>query len=160
VLAPAEALGEEDLVDPTPLDRDRLVLVEVGPEPVQRPAGEGQAQRGGVGQGRGDDLGDLLGRVGGRAARTRLIRQGGDALGVEASDPGVDGGARDAEIAGDGGDAAALAGRQHDPGPLDQAGLGGAGAGELFEFLPLRVGQLAELDLGLHGCLPGGLLVF
>jgi hypothetical protein len=130
------------------------VLVEVGLEPVERPGGEGQAERPGVGHRGGEDLGDLLRGIGGRPPGAGLIRQGGGPLGVEAGDPGVDGGARDAQIVGDGRGPATFGGGQDDVGPLDQAGLGGAGGGELLELLPLGIGQLAELDFRLHGCLP------
>jgi hypothetical protein len=131
VLSPPEALGQEDLVDPAPLDRDLLVLVEVRLEPVQGPRGERQAERQRVGHRRGQDLGDLLGRVRGRPTGSGLVRQGGDPLGVEPGDPGIDGGARDAQVAGDAAGPAALGGGQDDAGALDQPGLGGAGAGEL-----------------------------
>jgi hypothetical protein len=110
VLAPGEALRQEDLVDPAPLDRDFLGLVEVGLEPVQRPAGKGEAERLGVGHRGGENLSDLLGRVGRRAAGPGLIGERGDPLGVESRDPVVDGGAGDAELAGDGGGAAATGG--------------------------------------------------
>jgi hypothetical protein len=113
------------------------VLIEVRLEPIQRPGSEGQTERLGVGQGGGEDLGDLLGRVGGRPPRSGLIGQGGGPLGVEPLDPGVDRGARDAEVACDGRGPSALGGGQDDPGALDQAGLDDAGAGEIFDVLPL-----------------------
>jgi hypothetical protein len=75
VLAPAEPLVDQQFVDAAPLDRDGLLLVEVGLEPVERPAAEGQAQLLGVGQRGGDDLGALLGRVGVRAARAGPLLQ-------------------------------------------------------------------------------------
>ena len=43
-MPPPQALGQEDLVDAAPLDRDALLLVEVGLQAVERPAAEGQAQ--------------------------------------------------------------------------------------------------------------------
>jgi hypothetical protein len=160
LLPPGEALGQQDLVDPAPLDRDLPMLVEVGLDPIQGPGGEGEPERAGVGHRGGEDLGDLLGRIGRRPAGSGLIGQGRDPLGVEACDPGVDRGSRDAQVAGDGGDRPALGGGEDDPGPLDQADLVGAGAGQVFEFLPLLIGQLAELDLRLHGVSPGDLLLF
>jgi hypothetical protein len=137
VLAPPEPLGQEDLVDAAAPDRDALLLVEVVPQAVERPAGEGQAELLRVGQGGGEDLGDLLRGVGGGPARAGLVVQAGDALEVEPLDPGVDGGARDAQVAGDGGGVPALGGREDDPGPFDDAGLGGAGAGEVLDAPPL-----------------------
>jgi hypothetical protein len=39
-----EPLGDEDLVDAAPLDRDALLLVEVVLQAVERPGAEGQAE--------------------------------------------------------------------------------------------------------------------
>ncbi len=93
-----------------------------------------------VAQGGGQDLGDLLGRVGGRAARAGHVVQAGEALEVESPDPAVDGGPGDAEPSGGGGDF--LPGGQggDDPGPLDGAGRCGSGAGQVLDGLPLRGG--------------------
>ena len=74
-MAPLQPLVHEDLADAAPLDRDPLVLVEVVPQAVECPAAEGLAQALRVGQGRGDDLGALLGCVGVRAAGPRAILQ-------------------------------------------------------------------------------------
>jgi hypothetical protein len=41
LMAPTQALGYEDLADAAPLDRDALLLVEVGPQAVQCPEAEG-----------------------------------------------------------------------------------------------------------------------
>ena len=85
-------------------------------------------------------------------------RQGGEALGVEAGDEvgdGVAGAAADGAggvlvvvAAGDG---------QEDLGADDLGGRGGLRAAELVQFLPLRLGQLAErvLLLAGHGGLRG-----
>jgi hypothetical protein len=64
LLAPLQPLVEEDLVDAAPLDRDALLLVEIGLQAVERPAAEGQAQALRAGQRGGEDLGPLLGGVG------------------------------------------------------------------------------------------------
>jgi hypothetical protein len=87
VLAPAQTFVDQDLVDPTALDGDRLTLVEVGRQPVERPGGEGQVQALGIGQRRGDHLRHLLGRVGWRATGARPILQTGYAARVEPLDP-------------------------------------------------------------------------
>ena len=44
LLAPAQALREQELVDPAALDRDALRFVQVRFQAVQRPGGKGQAQ--------------------------------------------------------------------------------------------------------------------
>jgi hypothetical protein len=48
-MTPPQAFGQEDLVDAAALDRDALLLVEVGLQAVQRPATEGQFQALGIG---------------------------------------------------------------------------------------------------------------
>jgi hypothetical protein len=126
MFSPAEAFRQEDLVDPAPPDRDRLVLVEVSLKSVERPAGEGEPERQGVGHRCGEDLGDLFGRVGGRPPGTGLVGEGRGPLGVEAGDPGVDRGPRDAEVAGDVRGPPSAGGGKDDPGALDHAGFGGA----------------------------------
>ena len=90
LMPPLQPLIDEDLADAAPLDRDALPLVEVISQAVERPAAEGQAQALRVGQRRGDDLGALLGRVGGRAPGPGPIFQATEPPVVEASDPGVD----------------------------------------------------------------------
>jgi hypothetical protein len=42
VLAPAQALVEQDLVDATALHRDAFLLMQVGGQPVERPGGKRQ----------------------------------------------------------------------------------------------------------------------
>jgi hypothetical protein len=111
------------------------VLVEVGLEPVERPGVEGQAQRPGVGQGGGQDLGDLLRGIGGRASGAGLVLQAVGPLEVEPPDPAVDGGARDAQGSRHLGGALAFGGGQDNLGALDGAGRGGAGVGQRLDLL-------------------------
>jgi hypothetical protein len=152
-MMPPQAFGQEDLVDPAPLDRDPLLFVEIVPESVQGPAGEGQSQALGIGQGGGDDLGPMVGRVGRRPARAGLVLEAGEALFVEAMDPEIDGGPADVEFVGDGGGAPSLGGGQEDPGALDEPGGRGARMSELFEVVPLLGCQLPEREsvVGRHG---------
>ncbi len=89
-MPPLQPLVHEDLADAAALDRDALLLVEVGAQAVQRPAGEGQTQALRIGQRSGDDLGALLGGIGMRPARPGLILQAGQISVVEAMDPGGD----------------------------------------------------------------------
>ncbi len=124
-MPPTQALLQEDLVDPAALDRDVLLVVEVGLQAIQRPAAEGQAQALGVGQGSGDDLGPLLGGVGVRPARAGAVVEAAQPLLVEAMDPDVDRGPRDAEVLGDLAGPSSVGEGQEDPGPLDEANLGG-----------------------------------
>lgn len=79
-----------------------------------------------AGQGRGEDLGDLLGRVGGRAALAGPVVQAGEALGVEAMEPLVDLVAAHADPLGYGAGSLAAGEALDECGSLDQACLVGA----------------------------------
>jgi hypothetical protein len=68
VLAPAQALVAQDLVNPAALHRDALLLIQVGRQPVERPGDERQPERLRFGQRGSDHGGGLLGRVGRPAA--------------------------------------------------------------------------------------------
>jgi hypothetical protein len=149
---PPQALGHEDLVDPAPLDRNLLPLVEVSLESVERPGAEGQAESLGVGQRRGDDFGALLGGIGVRPAGAGSLFQAAQSLVVEPADPGVDGGSRAALGRGDGGGFLPTGGGLDDAGPLDESSRGGAGAGQGVQGVLLVSGQGAECDRCRHGC--------
>jgi hypothetical protein len=152
-MAPLQPLVHEDLADAAPLDRDALVLVEVVPQAVQRPAAEGKVQRLRIGQCRGDDLGALLGGVGVRPAGAVPILQAVEALLIEATDPGVDGGPADAHVPGDLAGASPVGEGGEDAGALDEAGLSRARGRELFEGLTFLGGEWSQRDLGaVHGC--------
>jgi hypothetical protein len=144
VLAPPQALGEEDLVDPAALDRDPPVLVQVGRQPIQRPGGEGQVQRLGSGERGGDHRGDLLGRVGRRPAAARPILEAVEALGVEAMQPAARQVGPEAELVGDLPYVMALPGAPDDPGALDLPRGRGARMGHSFYRGALRVRQLTQ----------------
>lgn len=152
-MPPPQAFSQEDLVDAATLDRDAFLLVEVGLKPIQRPAAEGQPQAPGIGQRHGDDLGALLRRVGRWAPSPRLILQAVEPLSMEAVNPGVDRGPRDAQVLGHVAGSSSLGDGQEDLGPLDEAGLGRAGSRQVLEGLTLLGGEFAEGDLGeAHGC--------
>jgi hypothetical protein len=85
-VAPLQPLAEEDLTDPAAAHAN-AVVGEIGDQPIQGPAGEGQAQLGGPGQGRGDDSTALLGRIGRRSSGAHVLFQPLQAAGVEAVDP-------------------------------------------------------------------------
>jgi hypothetical protein len=155
-MPPPQALGLQQLVDAAALDRDALLFVEVGLQPVERPAAEGQAQVLRGGQGRGEDRGPLVGVVGGRAARAGSVLQGGGPAVVEPADPGRDGRPGEVESAGDLTDRLAVGGGQDEAGPLDGPGRGDPGMGELFQFSPLVGGEFTKPDSGWHGGPPYG----
>jgi hypothetical protein len=152
-VAPLQSLVDEDLADAAPLDRDTPLLVEVGPQAVERPAAEGEVQPLRVGQRRGDDLGALLGGVGVRPAGAGPVLQAAEALLVEATDPGVDGGPAGAQVAGDLAGASPVGEGDEEPGPLDESGLGGARVSELVEGLTFLRGEWSQRHFGVvHGC--------
>jgi hypothetical protein len=86
VMAPFQALTDEDLTNPAAPHGDALAG-QVGHQTVQGPAGKGQAQLGGPGQGRGDDGTALLGRICGRSAGAHVLFQPVQTACVEAVDP-------------------------------------------------------------------------
>jgi hypothetical protein len=153
-MPPPQALGLQQLVDAAPLDRDPLLLVEVDLQAVERPAAEGQAQGLRVGQRGGKDLGPLIGVIGVRAARAGAVLQGGEAAVVEPADPGRDGGPGDVQLTNDLADGLSAGGGEDDPGPLDEPGRGGPGAGDPLQFTPLVAGERAKGDSGRHGAPP------
>ena len=130
------------------------MLVEVVPEPVQGPGAEGQAELGGIGQRGGEDLGDLLRGIGGRASGAGLVLQAVGPLEVEPPDPAVDGGARDAQGSRHLGGALAFGGGQDNLGALDGAGRRGTGMGQRLDLLAFLGCQGSERDSLRHG---GGL---
>lgn len=144
MLAPAQALGEEDLVDPAALDRDPLMLVQVGRQTVQRPRREGQIQRLRIGERGGDHGGDLLGRIGRRPADTGPILEAVQARGVEAMDPAPHLVSIKTEMFGEARHGLALMGVPDDAGPLDLPSGCGARMGQPFHRLALLVRQITQ----------------
>jgi hypothetical protein len=152
-MPPLQPLVHEDLANAAALDRDALLLVEVGPQAVQCPAAEGELKALRVGQSRGDNLGTLLGGIGVRAAGAGPIPQALEALLIEAMDPGVDGGAGQPQVLGDLAGPPPIGDGQEDLGPLDGASLRGARSRKLFKGLAFLGSQVAELEFGgHHGC--------
>ncbi len=152
-MAPLQPLVHEDLADATPLDRDALLLVEVGAQAVQRPAAERQVEALRVGQRRGKDFGALLGGVGMGPAGAGPILQSAESLLIEAMDPGVDRGARQAQFSGDLAGPPPIGEGQEDLGALDESGLCDPRVGQCLEGVPLLGGERAERDFGCcHGC--------
>jgi hypothetical protein len=125
-MSPPQAFGQEDLVDPAAFDWDALLLVEVSLQAIERPASKGQPQALGVRQRRGDDLGALLGRVGRRTSGPGLILQSMEPLFIEAMDPGVDRGPREAQVLGHLAGASPRGDGQEELCSLNEPGLGRA----------------------------------
>jgi hypothetical protein len=153
VPAPAQALGQEDLVDPAALDRNPLPLVEIGGQPVQRPRGERQIQRLGIGERGGDHGGDLLGRIGRRPAGAASVRQAVKASGPEAVDPDAHGMGGKAKLRGDARDVFAPASVPDDAGPLDLPGGCRTRMGQPLDRRLLRIRQRTQSQLS-HGLSP------
>ena len=152
--APAQALGQKDLVDPAALDRDPLVLVQVDRQPIQRPRREGQVQRLGIGERGGDHGGDLLGRIGRGPAAAGPILEAVEAFGVEAMDPAAHGMGVEKELLGDARHGLALAGAPDDAGALDPPGRGSsARMGQSFYRGALLVRQITQPQSS-HGSPP------
>src|SRR3954454_15937498 len=86
LMTPFQTFADEDLADPAAAHGDALVG-QVGDQPIQGPAGKGQAQLGGPGQGRGDDSTALLGRIGRRLSGAHVLFQPVQTACVEAVDP-------------------------------------------------------------------------
>jgi hypothetical protein len=153
-VSPLQPLVHEDLADAAPLDRDAFLLVEVGAQAVQRPAAEGEVQPLRVGQRRGEHFGALLGGVGVRSAGAGPILEAAEAPLIEAMDPGVDRGAREAQPLGDLAGPMPVGEGQEDLGALHESGLCGPRVGQLLEGGSLLGGELAERDFGwIHGCI-------
>jgi hypothetical protein len=152
-VSPLQPLIDEDLADAAPLDRDAFLLVEVGAQAVQRPAAKGQVQLLRGGQRRGEDFGTLLGGVGVRPAGAGPILQAVEAPLIEAMDPGVDGGARDAQPLGDLAGPMSVGEGREDLGAFHESGLCGPRVGQLLEGGSLLGSERAERDFGcIHGC--------
>jgi len=150
---PLQPFVEKDFVDAAALDRDALLLVEVGLQSIECPAAEGQVQAFRVGQRRGDDSGALLGGVGVGPARAVAIIEAGQSLPVEAIDPVVDRLPADVDLRGNGAGALPFCGGQKDLGSLDKTFRCGPGVGELLDSAPLleRQGAKREGFGGWHG---------
>jgi hypothetical protein len=72
---------------------------------------------------------------------------------VEPTDPGVDGGPADAQVAGDLAGASPVGDGREDPGALDESRLGRARVSELFEGLTFLRGEWSQRGFGcIHGC--------
>ena len=144
MLAPTQALGEENLVDPAALDRDPLVLVQVSRQTVQSPRCERQVQRLGVGERGGEHRGDLLGRIGRRPAATGPILEAAEALGIEPMDPATHHLGPEKELVGNLRYVMALTGAPDDPGALDPPRGRGARMGQSFYRGALLVRQITQ----------------
>jgi hypothetical protein len=144
LVAPPQSFLEQNFVEAAALDRNVLVLSEVGNQPVERPTGKGQPQCLRVRERGCDHLGHLRGRVRRRATATVLVLQRGEAHDVEAADApahrvGIEtkGGRNDRR-------GVPLAGLPEDPGALDGAGRRRSRMSQLVQGRLLSRRQLAQ----------------
>src|SRR5919199_3547574 len=154
VLAPAQSLLEEDLVDAAALHGDAPVLVQVRGQSVQRPRRKGQAERSWRRERGGDHGGDLLGRIGGGPSGAAAVFEAVEPLGIEAVDPAADGVDFGTDELGDVWGAAALAGVVDDTRALDLTRGRGAGVGEFVDPGLFLGAQFAQANGGHHGTPP------
>jgi len=85
-VAPLQPPTDEDLTDPAASHGDALAG-QIGHQPIQGPAGEGEAQLGGPGQGCGDDGTALLSRIRRRSSGAHVLFQPFQAACVKAVEP-------------------------------------------------------------------------
>ena len=88
VMTPFQTFADEDLADPAAAHGD-AVVGQISHQTIQGPAGKGQPQLGGPGQGRGDDGTALLGRIGRWSSGAHVLFQPVQTACVEAVDPGA-----------------------------------------------------------------------
>jgi hypothetical protein len=141
-------LGFEDAPDLAALDR-QVVLGELLPEPVQRPMAGGRDRAiGGLGRD-GPRLGDhpaphvLVVRA--RTPAARDVIQAGEAVRVEALDPGPNGVGAQLQPRGDRRDGLALGRELDDPGPHGQTNRRGLGARQTLDLGSLFVAHLPHV---------------
>ena len=147
--SPAQAFLQQDLAHAAALDRDLLVLVQVGGQPVQAPTAKGQLEFLGPVQRGGHHFGAFLGGVGRGSARARGVCQGVQAAGVKASQPLVNGAPVKLQLGGDGTGGLALQATPHDRGPFHQARFGLAAVSQF-----LNVGTLGSVHFTQRKHLP------
>jgi hypothetical protein len=146
VLAPAQALLEQDLVDPAAPHRDALPLAQVCGEPVERPRRKRQIQAARAGQ-RGADHGrNLLGRVGRRTTGAVAVFKGRKTFGIEAADAAAHRLGIEPKRRGDGGRRLASARSPDDAGALDPSRRCRPRAGQGLHRRGLFGRQLAQAN--------------
>jgi hypothetical protein len=155
VPAPAQALLEQDLVNPAAPHGDPLALKQVGGKPIERPRREGQAQTLWAGQRCSDHRRNRISRVGGWAPRALVVLQSGQPFGVEAANAATHRFSTQAECLGHAGRRLPLAGTPDDAGALDPARRCRPRAGQPLHRCSLFSGQLAQANKrGTHGRSP------
>ena len=130
---PAQALVKQDLVNAAALHCDALCLMQVGGQPVERPRGERQPQRLGLGQRGGNHGSGLLGRVGGRAARPVPVLERLQSFHIEAVDALAHGLAIKTDPGGNRRGALAAAGAPDDLGALHVLGRSRVGVSQALD---------------------------
>jgi hypothetical protein len=144
LVAPPQPFLEQNFVEAAALDRNVLVLREVGHQPVKRPTGKGQPQRLRVRERGGNHLGHLRGRVRRRPTAAVLVLQRGEAHGVTAADASAHRVGIETKAGRDNRRGVALAGLPEDPGALDGAGWRRSRMSQLVQGRLLVRRQLAQ----------------
>jgi hypothetical protein len=152
VPAPAQALSQQDLVNPAAPHGDAPVLQQISRQAVERPRGERQTEVAWAGQRGPNKAGDLIRRVGRGTAAAAVIFQGCQAFLIEAPDPTADRLGIQPERRGDGGRRLASAGTPDNAGTLDPPGRFRARAGQCFHGRAHFSGQILEANT--HGASP------
>ncbi len=122
------------------------MLVEIGGQPVERPAGKGQSQCFRLGQRGSDHRGHLLGRIGRRATAARMVLQRTEALGIEAVDAPAHCIAIKPQCGRNRGRRLSLAGLPQDLGAFDGLRWCGSRMGQFLEPRPLFWRQLTHMQ--------------
>src|SRR4051812_47889317 len=143
VLAPAQALADEDLADPAAAHGDAL-FGQIGDQAVQGPRRKRQAQFGWAGQGGGDDGAALLGRVSRRPSGAYILLQPIQSPRVEAVQPVAHRVAAQIHPGGDLLRLQAVHGIDNDLGTADERGSKRVGTCDPLHLHPLMISQLSH----------------
>jgi len=130
LLAPPQALGDEDLPDPAALHGDAPLLGQVRRQPVQRPTAEGQPQLVRGGQAGGDDFADLRRGVGRGPPGALFVLQPGQPPPVETLEPLAHGPVAQPHLGHDLGHSPPAVRQPADARPVAHPGLGRLAAGQ------------------------------
>ena len=155
MLTPAQALLEQDLVNPAAPHGDALLLPQIGGEPIECPRREGQTQTLWAGQRCSDHCRNRISQVGRRPPRAIVILQSGKPFGVEAANTATHGFSTQTKRLGNAGRRLTLAGAPDDAGALDPTRRCCARAGQALHRCRLFSAQLAQANKrGTHGTSP------
>ena len=89
---PAQPFGNQHFINPTALERNLFLLVEIGCQPIERPTRKRLVEVARISQGGGNDFRHLFWLVRHRPSRTRPILQAVQPRFIEAFEPRADSG--------------------------------------------------------------------